>query len=87
MASEPETRFASDRRSPLVKSDGGGCFPVLAIIGSLTAGFLGLAFGLAGFIAAFENRRENQILAVAGGLALVGSALAFGLLANALWRK
>ena len=87
MASESEPASAPGTRSPFARSDGGGCFPVLAIIGSVTAGFLGLGFGLVGFLAAFENRLQNQSFAVGGGLALVGSALAFGLLANALWRK
>lgn len=58
-----------------------GCLPVL---GSLAVGFFGIIFA---FVAFFNGTPPAGPGQPTTGLCLIASALAFGLLANAIWRK
>jgi hypothetical protein len=57
-----------------------GCLPVL---GSLAVGVLGVVLA----VAAFFERPPAGPGSPTPGLCLIASALGFGLLANAIWRK
>jgi hypothetical protein len=57
-----------------------GCMPVL---GSLAVGVLGIILTVVGFI----DRPHGSPPPTAAGLCLIASALGFGLLANAIWRR
>ena len=71
----PKESTASHNARQLV-----GCMPVL---GSLAVGVLGIILTVVSFV----DRPPAGPPPPSAGLCLIASALAFGMLANAIWRK
>jgi hypothetical protein len=72
----PESGGGASRPGALV-----GWLAAIALLGGLVTGVAGL---IAGAVLLMDNRATER---VAGGLALIGATVSFGLLSNALLRR
>ena len=85
MTSDPEpSPDTASRTEREIANSQGGSLPMLALAGGIAVGCIGL---MAGMVLLFRSEAAHELSAVGGGLCLIASALAFGLMANALWRK